>query len=1399
MASIRDFLLQNDKGKEPNQDFYNDKCDYLLEFMDDFTNGGIILTEAFENGLRACRNERDAQKLIFKFLNSHVRVTKMVQDIICDNISGKSTKMGIKLSKSLIRVAATRIFAEPEQSIMELPINSIDSYNSGVENSFSVGKFGMGFFSILYWIAQASDGNYLRSIEIVSSFRENGKILTYSCHLSWTTEGLKAVMWYRSPQSKTGTKISVSCDNHRLSSENISKMHSYIDRLSDVPGVAIFCNDKIINNSNSNRKVFITLTDSLIEVEDFAKGISPSVIESSLLVPTSSTKLRSFDIPQLIQFKITPNGKDHNVLKILISGVCIMNVVSEETSTLCVNYIINLPHNSRVPVSRDDVIFDKDSLELMHFISSAKQILNVVISTTSNILPYISLLKKYGAKNKSPYLNKEINVLISSLKDLPHIFVPKLPFWQNFTKHVRMDKRIIFYDSSLIFDAEQKFITQIKSYVRCYENIFRFRTVVVLDFLDKDVSETGGFVNIIFIKNVDRISIKHFIMTHTESLLVPHDEIVDSKLPFEPRSDLSKILHILYMTYERKTCTFVGDIEMNNFNKHIQVFAELNLSPKFMNTFFTMFCSKIADSKIKKNYGSKYYQAYHTFFIPNEWDFEFPEVYVIDLHQIQQKLLEFFIAVYPRVHYGAYRIPNYNDFLIIFDDNRLKDEFSELEGMCPGNGELFIINLILRDIDFRQVLTSYDNIDGICSYILSELRKDFSNSSIERHTSSFYSTGSVEISSSFKLKIIDKIFESGMLYLKLKNEALPRTTDFVITDDCVFSCKSLIKDIFTQEGSDIMFEKSTETYKTFNPKSMNMQIVEIAVNDGTNKSFVPSILTELIQNSIDAIRTSGSNNRIDISVGGDFVSIRDSVGIDDISQILVPFLSTKDPNDPRVTGEMGTGFFNVYRQPYVKCVKLESLVNEINIEVLCIPKVENGFVTDIVYHLRQLENTTQPYTNITIVFNNDVNILSSVIIEAQLFSRVYLSFVNVVEIYLNGKHCTIESKPVYEQVGIGEFRVAKSRTAISFILTNGIPFSPLQDVDLVPEDLISTLAAFGSNSIVINLSKNVYSPTQSRNKISIYPNMVKEVKFFITNGIIRSIFQKYIDKDLDTPDEIIEHTESKSSIYQVKPVNGSNIFMNYKFARRYMGVNGLNVGDTIRYVIDLFNSGAISDIDKLPHETLYEKVVYRWFQSKNTQTEARSPLTRYETPNSLSHNEYLFVSKAPILLSMFVESYWKHTKALVESKVIKGISMLKASPSLYFDETHPGIQGFFSPFKNHLVLSNKYFSVDDIEEKLKMYTYSDFNYLDFCRDPILKQYFSNSIPSCVLIHELTHAILNTSYNSSDNGTHGKTSITVGNHAQPDFEDAASGIYSLLISDGLMETFASKIRNRMKFK
>src|SRR3990167_10572103 len=90
---------------------------------------------------------------------------------------------------------------------------------------------------------------------------------------------------------------------------------------------------------------------------------------------------------------------------------------------------------------------------------------------------------------------------------------------------------------------------------------------------------------------------------------------------------------------------------------------------------------------------------------------------------------------------------------------------------------------------------------------------------------------------------------------------------------------------------------------------IEFQSVSIAVNEGTSKPFVSSVLTELLQNSIDAIRSNIST--VERKINFEFcandmiLSIIDYVGIPDsaLLALLIPFLSSKSVDDMMSTGE----------------------------------------------------------------------------------------------------------------------------------------------------------------------------------------------------------------------------------------------------------------------------------------------------------------------------------------------------------------------------------------------------------------------------------------------------------------------------------------------------------------
>jgi hypothetical protein len=140
--------------------------------------------------------------------------------------------------------------------------------------------------------------------------------------------------------------------------------------------------------------------------------------------------------------------------------------------------------------------------------------------------------------------------------------------------------------------------------------------------------------------------------------------------------------------------------------------------------------------------------------------------------------------------------------------------------------------------------------------------------------------------------------------LKVTPEELPSFKDNVPVYQ--FKESELITHVLKENVTDESFFQNISQSHS----DLEVQITEIAINEGSTKSFIHATLTETIQNSLDAIREVKSLNDISGSFN-DSISlflkqsethliyqITDYVGVpfEGIVSMMIPFLSSKTPS-----------------------------------------------------------------------------------------------------------------------------------------------------------------------------------------------------------------------------------------------------------------------------------------------------------------------------------------------------------------------------------------------------------------------------------------------------------------------------------------------------------------------
>jgi hypothetical protein len=1326
----------------------------------------------------------DVLSLYKRDFQETISVSGYADKNICKRVSGIVTRTGERIARTVFRVAATRIFSRPEQSIMELPVNSIDSYGNGQP----IGKFGMGFHSVLYWLCESVNGEYRRTLTIRTCYEHNNGLQSYSCQMEWTHRGL-VVTVEPLELNRTGTTVTIDANEQEFTATNTELMMGYVQRLEFITGVSVLLNGKRVNSDDSQRTVDVRITPFLVRVEDHAAGIPYSVLINYVLVPGASTKTREFGRMTAPPSEIRPHRPNLSRLCVVVSGVCVFS--NEIESTTSNSFIIQLPPNSRIPVSRDDVVFEAHSPEVMAFANGIREIMDELLMTTKNIRAFVELLKSYVRTNTSPYLSEVVYELIGSLSSTDYLFVPENEFWTLFSRMPRIRDRIVFYNASLISDAERKFMDVLDLFEHS-SIVFKSRMVVALNEDSKyfRVGRVSGFSEIVFTKSMRPEDLNRCVFMNPNTLLIPMASPVQPSPMMNYPVDVQRAIDVLFMTYRKKLITIDGTSHLIGLEETVKLFMGVLPNPI---KFFIILTARIADGHIVPVYGDEFTYKIGNSFYGGNWEYS-PRAILTDSSMdayvripfLDELLGEFFTDCYPTEFQSQYNTPDRHDFVFVSLDYRLVDEFEIVKRFAPGKGELFLINIILREIDRGlRLQENYPvSIKGVCLFILDEIRRIIDNETLESTIKTFYESRNPVLSANLSSRIILPATVSTDTYLRFRNTLLRETV--IRNEDTVFvfSCKSIMAYAFSHDEIDFVAVSSEYTNTV---PDLGIQLLEIAVNEGTTKAFIESVMTELVQNSMDAIRNNEANNRVDITTGVNSISVRDYIGIKNPVEVLIPFLSDKDPNDPRVIGEMGTGFFNVYRQPYTEYVTIETVVNGKHIMIKGTPIVnEYGYVVDIVYNFSELEPTPTVFTEITVVIRDDIELLSSLITESQLYVDNQLSCTRIASVYLNGVRNTVRTETIMTS-DIGDVRYAETKVFPSFIVTNEVPLCRLVDAPITDARIMEFIGTHSLNSLIVTLNKNVYTPNQSRKKIVFKPEYVTQIYDLIWNGLIRHVFMLYVNNRIDNANAIIENTTSSATYEQVRPNPNTNVFTRYSFNEPYMNFSPeFSVG---RIIIELFPylQNGMSTAD-LPRTTLLDKIVYTWVKYKRV-----DPVRPSNSPTFMKQSRQN-VSVYSRELAVFCSVYWSCLANMIENKELRGV-VLGRPPTVFFEEMHASDSGYYRRDRNTVALNmNRYSSEGLLRGLAKARVSGEFDPTYLTTDPNLIHFFSTSEPLCIFIHEVTHAVLSEDTVGCRDCFHSWTPVRLNGGPELNFYDAGLEMYLYACAEyGLFDDYYEQLK------
>ncbi len=766
-------------------------------------------------------------------------------------------------------------------------------------------------------------------------------------------------------------------------------------------------------------------------------------------------------------------------------------------------------------------------------------------------------------------------------------------------------------------------------------------------------------------------------------------------------------------------------------------------------------------------------------------------------------------------------------FVKLFSPN-ISDIYIKGLKKCLEETEYFIYSFVFMLIDNNKNI-KIEKVHNIEDFIIMEMRRSTNhNDSIESIKNLACNlVGVVDIMPKIKSIYNATEYYSGNLNLRPNIKFRDISGNFIQTlffnpITYKFTCKSLIQTLFNNSKNlninDVtnVFKIAAEDYKSFQEKSVKLQIVEIAVNDGTTKDYILAVLTELIQNSKDAIKsTSKSYNKVNVDLYQGQIKIYDYVGMSNESliSVLIPFLSTKDSNDPNVTGEMGTGFFNVYRQPYCKKVQISTSNDNISITIQATPILDSQKqITDISYDVEINKKGDNRFTEILIELYDKRTELIQIINDGFLYLRNVMCYMDI-DLYLNGESITTYKQLLYEDKTASLY-IGKKEDVSSYVFTNGVPFSPLHLFYQQFPGVYLFATTIGSNRLILNFNKNMYTPTQSRTKVNISDEneiiITRLINYFIYLGVIFM----YNTDSINFINGIVGNTTSFSPIDQLKftikniPLIADESLRNDKwiygfftslslshFESKFNTLGGL-INDTIDYYIN--NKIKIYDDEHLKPDNYIQKISYdavnRWFKTKKIEsTEIKKldivDMDKVKIVTNIKDAKNVAISLP--YLQLFINIYWNLLKS---NKVIKLGSKLNPNPPrIAYETVNSDVEGYYSKSDHSIYLSHLY--IPNINELNDEFEKLD-NVLTLRRLSIFTNLFSPILPVTTFFHEILHSIQSQNHNDA---SHGTTSIFIGKKSGFSFDDTAIEINKILYKEGLLNDFVNSLQDYKKLR
>lgn len=1012
----------------------------------------------------------------------------------------KCTDVGSTMANNLIELVAKGMFTSPAQVVAAIISNAIDACSKGP----AIGRFGVGFFSIFYFLGEL--GNNLQVVT-----KSSKSPYEYSLSVKPQDGRLVASLSRVKTERSPGTTVTV--QENRGFQVNLTSMVETVSTFDQCTGAAIMFRGKKVNPKGNflNGTIEVKLENHSFSVSDTGIGMSLKEVQK-LLMPRlpNEQMLASPSVSDEPEVEVVHDPElVENFFGIYVNRV-LVKAVKFKGLEQGLNSRIFLPAATRLPSSRDDVLLsDARTFALLKMAITRLIALHADLGSVVSLRKFVCEYAKQSGKAFRLVQHFDRAVVESGFLLAP----PNDKLVAFLGRHLKL--KTVASDVFNSMKLEDTLLEEARGKVDIDDKLLKNRLVLYIAMVEHDYLISPHLSRIVVFRpditvesisnfyNVDQHLSRGKVVFDIDKLIKrKYGSLTPTEIIHDHRMQIQKTLfahHVAFLPGDRVNRIFPNFLDLCRFIK---------IGDADFLEFLSCFQSKLVTCQIRAApYGVENFRFnVHDLVFTNETKCRFATLEHPSIKRLELSLIAFKLSLYPTLPGG--------ELVVCFFGNKSKtSSFTELVAfLIEETSSQFIVTKIIEAVEkhTEHVVEAFLVVFIFCEFVFDAKSKKmtldatFCNYCVLHFITSIRKTAKLETlimlftraiagaehdAQVLRVIVIDPVMASFDVLHGKRDDGFERTHEIAMDVIAKPRGVEIVKHAFTindmmtfafdggfHNRRDFMLPATLDELEESAMKHrgvVSTQAVAIDVNFETTLDPITDAMRELFEHAVNIQHGAEEQRTIHIGVDLQHICTFVSVGIqeDNIMDMLLPLVSF-EPDKGRIGGS--DFLFAAMRLHTCDHVVITTCTGNFWCEIVARPVLEGDLVVDVAVRMESGKPVGERREGTYVqLITKDAADQTETAAQAMLEVESMYGFGST-SVLLNQKSISIKLEPLFDLPGVLSIAVFTIETTKpSVVLVDGLPHAqlmPFWESFFTPDDADRVWLSLFYTNVVISIA-----------------------------------------------------------------------------------------------------------------------------------------------------------------------------------------------------------------------------------------------------------------------------------------------------------------------------------------